>query len=559
MLSRLINTGRPSRMLQSAATRTVRVRPGGCPPCNGGLAGCTPSRGFAFNIYQEVTEGAEAVHQGTPSQVAEVVFLQHASGIEGMACLRPGSPFRAACLSLSKQYPQLRALTDPALEGRAFEVFDTTDSGVVDMGEWIAGVQSLLNPTTERYQNLSKRLEQGQINVVDGRFEHVKRVAVIGGGVAGLQTARALSRRGKEVVIFEKSNNVGGVWKANYDDFGLQVPNELYEFPEFPYPAGTEWEKFPCGPQVQQYIESYCEHFGLKSMIRLNAGVSKVELGSGGNGWNVFASSNGETPKEEHFDFVVVATGMYGSPPHIPKVPGRADFEGDIYHSANFFDASVCQGKNVVVIGGGKSAVDNAVSGARHGISSTLVFRTAHWPVPRYLCNLVPFKLGTYSHFGNFMLPTYFDVTNIAWYFHSVLTPLKWAWWRIVELMFRFQFRLSGDMVPDTPIEFDVFSGGQILNYNFRDMLNDGKVRAIKSSVEKLHPKHVELQDGTKLPCDVLVFGTGFAKSYDLFDRLVQSKLPSRAMASSCIGTSFHRMFPTWPLSAARSRPSTTS
>merc|ERR1712060_75643 len=84
---------------------------------------------------------------------------------------------------------------------------------------------------------------------------------------------------------------------------------------------------------------------------------------------------------------------------------------------------------------------------------------------------------------------------------------------------------MGGDLVPTTPIEIDVFSGGQILNYNFRDMLHDGKVRAIKGSVEKLHPKHVELQDGTKLPCDVLVFGTGFAKSYDLFDRLVQNKL----------------------------------
>lgn len=87
------------------------------------------------------------------------------------------------------------------------------------------------------------------------------------------------------------------------------------------------------------------------------------------------------------------------------------------------------------------------------------------------------------------------------------------------------QFRLSGDLVPKTPIEIDVFSGGQILNYNFRDMLKEGKVKAIKGSIEKLHPKHVELQDGTKLPCDLLVFGTGFAKSYDLFDRIVQSKL----------------------------------
>ena len=32
---------------------------------------------------------------------------------------------------------------------------------------------------------------------------------------------------------------VGGVWRANYADFGLQVPKELYEFPEFPYPEGV--------------------------------------------------------------------------------------------------------------------------------------------------------------------------------------------------------------------------------------------------------------------------------------------------------------------------------
>jgi len=170
--------------------------------------------------------------------------------------------------------------------------------------------------------------------------------------------------------------------------------------------------------------------------------------------------------------------------------------------------------------------VDNAVSGARNdGKSSTLVFRTAHWPVPRHLVNLIPFKWGTYSRFGHFMLPTHFDVTNIAWYFHSILTPIKWAWWRIVELMFKVQFNLKGDMVPKTRIEHDVFSGGQILNYDFRDILKEGKVNAIKGSIEKLHPQHVELQDGTMLPCDLLVFGTGFTKSYDLFDRLVKTKL----------------------------------
>ena len=83
-------------------------------------------------------------------------------------------------------------------------------------------------------------------------YDHVKRVAVIGAGVAGLQLAERLGQKsGLEVTIFEKTDKVGGVWSANYADFGLQVPKELYEFPSFPYPEHKQWAQFPKGPQVQ--------------------------------------------------------------------------------------------------------------------------------------------------------------------------------------------------------------------------------------------------------------------------------------------------------------------
>merc|ERR1719203_1142661 len=91
--------------------------------------------------------------------------------------------------------------------------------------------------------------------------------------------------------------------------------------------------------------------------------------------------------------------------------------------------------------------------------------------------------------------------------------------------MFRVQFRLSGDLVPTTPIELDVFSGGQILNYNFRDMLKAGKVKATKGSLRKFSKKSVHLLDGTELEADLVVFGTGFTKHYGLLDRLIQNKL----------------------------------
>ena len=199
---------------------------------------------------------------------------------------------------------------------------------------------------------------------------------------------------------------------------------------------------------------------------------------------------------------------------------------GTILHSNSFLDTEVCKGKNVIVVGGGKSAIDCAVAAAKVADSSTLVYRSSHWPVPRYLLDLVPFKFGTYSRFGHFMLPTHYDAAPFVSWLHGVCAPIKWSWWRIVEQMFKFQFGLSGDMLPKVALEHDVFTGGQILTYEFRDQLKAGTVSAVKASIEKYTADGVTLNDGSELPADLVVYGTGFAKNYGVFDRLVQDKLP---------------------------------
>lgn len=145
--------------------------------------------------------------------------------------------------------------------------------------------------------------------------------------------------------------------------------------------------------------------------------------------------------------------------------------------------------------------------------------------MPRKLLDLVSFQWGTYSRFGHFMLPTHYDEGPVAKWFHGMLSPVKWGWWRIVELMFKVQFSLSGDLIPSQPIEINVFNGGQILNYEFRDMVKAKKVVAKKGAIHKFTEDSVVLQDGTEIPCDMVVYATGFAKSYHIFDRLVQQKL----------------------------------
>merc|ERR1711972_754901 len=224
-------------------------------------------------------------------------------------------------------------------------------------------------------------------------------------------------------------------------------------------------------------------------------------------------------PVAEDFDFLVVATGMYSSSPHMPMAPGAEVFKGQILHSCTFTDRRVAAGKKVVVVGGGKSAVDNAVAAAKEGQSTVLLCREAHWLVPRYLANLVPFQWGTYSRFGHSTLPMHHGESACSRWLHWLFTPLKWLWWRIVELLFWCQFRLPREQVPKSRIEVDLFSGGQILTYEFRDMCRRGQIKYTLGAISRFEEDGVVLKDGSKLEADLVIYGTGFAKNYDIFDK----------------------------------------
>jgi dimethylaniline monooxygenase (N-oxide forming) len=87
------------------------------------------------------------------------------------------------------------------------------------------------------------------------------------------------------------------------------------------------------------------------------------------------------------------------------------------------------------------------------------------------------------------------------------------------------QFGLKGDMLPTTPLEIDLFTGGQILNYDFRKFVKEKKLVAMRNAIDKFTESGVVLRDGTEIPAELVIYGTGFKKNYDILDRLLQSKL----------------------------------
>eukprot|EP00285_Hemiselmis_virescens_P009723 CAMPEP_0173391798 /NCGR_PEP_ID=MMETSP1356-20130122/18592_1 /TAXON_ID=77927 ORGANISM="Hemiselmis virescens, Strain PCC157" /NCGR_SAMPLE_ID=MMETSP1356 /ASSEMBLY_ACC=CAM_ASM_000847 /LENGTH=870 /DNA_ID=CAMNT_0014349487 /DNA_START=72 /DNA_END=2685 /DNA_ORIENTATION=+ len=362
-------------------------------------------------------------------------------------------------------------------------------------------------------------------------------VGVIGGGVAGIETVRALQAKGFAVTLFEAADTVGGVWRENYLNFGVQVPKQLYEFTDLPFDE-VPFGQYPTGPQTQAYIERYVAHFGLKDSMRLGVRVQSAKPTADGKGWTLVTKPSAGGAAQEHaFDKLVVCTGMYsGKNKNIPLPAGGAGaFTGEVMHSHDFRSPNQVAGKKVVVIGNGKSAVDCAVNASNSGASSvTLLSRRPHWPTPRKIANLIPFQHVFLSRLGQALviglrgpLPGAAPAGMSLW--HTVGAPIMAGAFKLVELIFAAQFgNVTGPTSPflKASVVTDFYGYAQVLDYEMRNKVKSGDVQWKMGAVEAFTKSGVTTGNGAEqIDCDVAIYGTGFAKDYSFFDDATRKRL----------------------------------
>jgi NADH-quinone oxidoreductase subunit F len=168
-----------------------------------------------------------------------------------------------------------------------------------------------------------------------------KRVAIIGAGPAGLTAASYLVRLGHEVTIYEASNEAGGVLR-----WGIPA----YRLPK----------------DVLKKEVGFIEKLGVRFVY--NTRIAEPEQ------WQRLADSS---------DAIIVAAGAASE--LTLDVPGE-DAQG-VYRACDFLNMlarkeKVRTGGEVVVIGGGNSAIDAARSAMRLGSTVTVVYRRSKTDMP---------------------------------------------------------------------------------------------------------------------------------------------------------------------------------
>ncbi|WP_213815398.1 NAD(P)-binding domain-containing protein [Glaciihabitans sp. dw_435] len=183
-------------------------------------------------------------------------------------------------------------------------------------------------------------------------------VVVIGAGQAGLSVSFYLKRLGLEpgndFVVLDRGPGTGGAWQHRWDALRLGSAHRVADLPGMDA-LGLSFETadrtLAARDVVADYYAQYETFYDLK-VVR-PASVTDIQNAGADLVVNVW---DPEGDQQVTTSIVVNATGTWGSP-FVPWYPGRNDFLGRQIHTSDYVSAEELAGKNVVVVGGGTSAI----------------------------------------------------------------------------------------------------------------------------------------------------------------------------------------------------------
>lgn len=183
-------------------------------------------------------------------------------------------------------------------------------------------------------------------------------VVIIGAGQAGLAVAYYLRKLGldpgNDFVVLDRGPGTGGAWQFRWEALRLGSTHRVNDLPgmdELGLSFDTADRTLPAREVIADYYGRYEQHYELKvvrpaDVTRVRATFDGLEV--------TFDDAYGDQTFSTQV--VVNATGTWGAP-FVPWYPGMNDFQGRHLHTVDYTDAEALRGKDVVVVGGGTSAI----------------------------------------------------------------------------------------------------------------------------------------------------------------------------------------------------------
>ncbi|XP_062437222.1 flavin-containing monooxygenase 5-like [Rhea pennata] len=333
-----------------------------------------------------------------------------------------------------------------------------------------------------------------------------KRVAIIGAGSSGLCAIKACLQEGLEPVCFERSRDIGGLWRFEeqpeegrasiYKSVIINTSKEMMCFSDFPIP--DDFPNYMHNSKIMEYFRMYAQHFDLLRHIRFKTTVCHVakrpDFAVTGQ-WDVVTESGGEQ-ESAIFDAVLVCSGHH-TDAHLPlhTFPGIEKFRGCYLHSRDYKNPQAFTDKRVIVIGIGNSGSDLAVEISQTAKQVFLSTRRGAWILNRVGDEGYPIDIVLTTRMKNILA--------------NLLTPSMVSDWSEKRLNARFDHSHYG-----VKPKHRILHQHPTVNDDLPNRIISGRVK-VKPNVREFTATAAIFEDGTKEDdIDAVIFATGYSFSF---------------------------------------------
>ena len=355
---------------------------------------------------------------------------------------------------------------------------------------------------------------------------------IIGGGQGGIALGARMRQLGVPTIIIEKNDRPGDSWRRRYKSLCLHDPVWYDHLPYIKFP--DNWPVFAPKDKIGDWLEMYTKVMELNYWTKSVCKSASYDEATGT--WTVVVDREGQEvtlrPRQ-----LVLATGMSGKA-NKPTFPGMETFRGVIQHSSEHDGPDAWAGKKCVVIGSNNSAHDICAALWENGADVTMVQRSSTHIVRSD--SLMEIGLG--SLYSEEAVASGMTTEKADMIFASI--PYRILHEFQIPLYQRMKERDAAFYEGLEKAGFDLDWGedgsglfmkylrrgsGYYIDVGASQLIIDGEVKLAKGQVKTFVEDGVVLDDGTKLPADLVVLATGYGSmngwAADLISREVADKV----------------------------------
>ncbi len=338
-------------------------------------------------------------------------------------------------------------------------------------------------------------------------------VLIIGGGLSGIAAAYHLQKKcpAKSFAILEARPRIGGTWDL-FQYPGIRSDSDMFTL-GYSFRPWMEGEAIADGGKILDYIKQTAAEFGIDKKIQFGMRAKRAVWSTREATWTIEAECTEDgTTVQLTCNFLFACSGYYDyDQGYLPSFEGSERFGGQVIHPQKWPEDLRYDGKHIVVIGSGATAITLVPAMASRAAKVTMLQRS-----PSYV-----FSRPNQDRLANFLrrnLPSKASYALIRWrnilfgiYFFRLCkrSPERVKKWLLKQIQTALgpEFDVAKHFTP----RYNPWDQRMCLvpDGDLFEAIKSKKAEVVTDEIQTFTERGIRLKSGAELPADIIIAATG--------------------------------------------------